>query len=485
MKTLLFIFLLIVGFTYSPIAHGQSSDNMNLLGSWDDPSLNTGWGVKYNDVWGYSADGREYAILGALEYTIFLDVTEPNDPREIARFAGGAPSIWRDFKTFRTYAYGVADQTSSSSPSGLQIFDLSELPNKVTKVRDSNVFFETAHNIFIDTLKGYLYVAGSNTRPNGLLVLKLMGQETKPTVAADVILPGGYVHDVFVRDLKAYCSHGNNGLYIYDMTFPQNPEVLGALPFYSGQGYNHSSWLTDAGDALIFADENHGQPLRILDVSDFSNLSVISTFSSSLLAPAVTNSIPHNPFVRDNLAFISYYHEGIQVFDISDRLNPTRAAYYDTYSNSNYFGYEGAWGVYPFLPSNIVLGSDISNGLFLLELKEGAFPENVDTKNPFEDGTEFTTALSDFETENLSISIFPNPILDGSSLHLSIESKEHNRLYISILDLSGRRLQSTEQQTIAGKQEIELTVSGISSGTYLLEVKSKDHAVRKPFVINR
>src|SRR5690606_27722698 len=71
------------------------------------------------------------------------------------------------------------------------------------------------------------------------------------------------------------------------------------------------------------------------------------------------NSIAHNPFIKGDLCFIAYYHDGVQVFDISDPENIVRIAYYDTYSNTNYDGYEGCWGVYPFLESGNIIASDI------------------------------------------------------------------------------------------------------------------------------
>ncbi|MDX1409885.1 MAG: hypothetical protein R3330_17165, partial [Saprospiraceae bacterium] len=99
-------------------------------------------------------------------------------------------------------------------------------------------------------------------------------------------------------------------------------------------------------------------------------------FKSQLL-PNNTNSIAHNPFILGDLAFIAYYHDGLQVFDISDSSNIVNVGYYDTYpNNTNYNGYEGAWGVYPFLPSGRILISDISTGLYIVTLTGGVLPLN-------------------------------------------------------------------------------------------------------------
>lgn len=52
---------------------------------------------------------------------------------------------------------------------------------------------------------------------------------------------------------------------------------------------------------------------------------------------------------------------------ISDPANVQRVAYYDTCpENVNYSDYQGAWGVYPYLPSGNIIASDVLHGLFVL-----------------------------------------------------------------------------------------------------------------------
>ena len=72
--------------------------------------------------------------------------------------------------------------------------------------------------------------------------------------------------------------------------------------------------------------------------------------------------------IRDNLVFVSYYHDGLQVFDISSPSEPNLVAWYDTHLQDSYLGYQGAWGVHSALPSGKVLISDMKNGLHVLKL---------------------------------------------------------------------------------------------------------------------
>jgi hypothetical protein len=62
------------------------------------------------------------------------------------------------------------------------------------------------------------------------------------------------------------------------------------------------------------------------------------------------------------------------VFDISDTNNIVKVAYYDTYENTNYAGYDGCWGVYPYLESGNIIASDTENGLYMISITGGVLP---------------------------------------------------------------------------------------------------------------
>lgn len=361
--TALLLWLFVPAFCYC-----QNSLNMMELGFFDPP------GYSYNDVWGYvDANGNEYAIIGAWSDDIFvIDVTNPNNPVEVAHFFNNSTpglsmqnSLWRDFKTYNGYLYAVADQGNSSE--GLLIFNLNNLPAFITFEAQVTDVFTRAHNIFIDTTSGHLYVAGSNTQNNGLIVYDLSnGNETTPVLLNSTALPGGYIHDVYVRHDTAYCSHGFNGYYIHDFTNPAAPVTLGSI---NTNGYNHSSWALPSGDYAIVAEEvPMGLPLIFMDISSPDNMNMDTTFQFPLQGTGTFNT-PHNPFVQGDLVYVSYYEDGVQVFDISNPPSTHIVGYFDTYpDNTNgYNGYDGCWGVYPFLPSGSILASDTKYGLRILQ----------------------------------------------------------------------------------------------------------------------
>ncbi len=363
--------------------YGQSSLNMNLAGQYDPPNMpSTSSGVTYNDVWGYTADdGSEYAILGNVDSILVIDVSICDSPQRVFGFAGGDRSIWRDFKTYQNYLYAVCDNCTE----GLQIFDMSGLPNgNVSHVLSTRAFFDDAHNIFIDTTTQKLYAAGSNGAIEGLTVLDI-SNPTNPTLIDDIEfddeigMPSAnfYVHDVFVQNDTAYCSHGNTGFYVWDLTDLSSIDLLGS---YDSPGYNHSSWIDGTGRYSYYAEEvPRGRPMAVIDLENLGHpiqdIQLLTTFKDPI--STVENDVtPHNPFVHNDTLYISYYEDGIKVYDLINPESPTLVAYYDTFADNGmtYTGYDGNWGTYPFLPSGCILASDIEYGLNTLELVPCANP---------------------------------------------------------------------------------------------------------------
>jgi len=381
----------------------QQSMNMTLLDTWEDDSRPAPSGVQFNEVWGYAdCEGNEFAIIGSSTHVHFIDLADPTNLVQIDSFPGGETTIWRDIKTYKDRAYAVSDNTNE----GLMIFDLSDLPNSITKTYQSTEFFGKSHNIFIDEENGRLYSVGTNTQSGGVIVLDLNNNPDNPTLMAAVNFPAnpstgqGYAHDIYVRDNIAYGSHGYLGFFIWDMTDPTTPVLLASQ---NTGGYNHSSWVSEEGDFAIYAEEVPiGRPLGVINLENLDNnfIEIDLTFKFPL-NPNDDNNRPHNPFIRGDYLFCSYYHDGIQVFDVSDPLNPSTAAYYDTNpTDTAYAGFEGNWGAYPFLPSGLILASDVSTGLYVLELDPSISLLNIDPPTTPDISAIFPSTLELCEGEN-------------------------------------------------------------------------------------
>jgi len=372
--------IIIIFICSSYILMGQDSLNMSKAGFWGPSGMPQHQGVTFNDIWGYTAsDGSEYAILGNADSILVIDVSICSDPQRVYGFKGGNSTVWRDFKVYNDHMYAVCDACTE----GLHIFDMSGLPSgNVTHVAQETSFFAKAHNIYIDTSEQTLYAVGTNTVNEGLVIIDI-STPASPTLIQNVFLdqeagePSNnyYVHDVFVQNDTAYCSHGYQGYYIWDLTDLNNIDLLGSYSMPNSD-YNHSSWINDAGTYAYYAEEVPvGKPMAVVDLANLghpvNDINVVHTFKDPLAANSNLVT-PHNPFVKNDTLYISYYEDGIKVYDLANPALPSLIGYYDFYTDNgdNYSGYNGNWGAYPFLSSGCLLASDTKYGLHTLKMED-------------------------------------------------------------------------------------------------------------------
>ncbi len=376
-------------FSWSALA--QQSLNTNLVATFTDPTPAAN--NRYNDVWGYvDAQGREYAIFGTRVSSLFVDITNPANPTLVTEITNGSSTTWRDYKTYKNYAYSICDSCNE----GMYVYDLSNLPSSVSVVRTIKTEFVRSHNIYIDEAEGRLYVVGvPNSKPNpsgsgslpysvDLVVYDIAADPANPRLIAEIdfdkiIDPSStsdffYIHDLYVQHNIIYASHGYTGYFIWDANNLNNISLIADADY---GGYNHSSWISECGGYAYVAEEvPTGLPLQVVDLERLRNgqSSNIAQVQDNLetVPPSETQSTVHNPYVKGDLLYISYYEDGLKVYDIRNPANPVLHAYYDTYSDNNnsYSGYAGAWGTYPFLPSGNILISDITYGLSIVTVED-------------------------------------------------------------------------------------------------------------------
>lgn len=354
--------------------NAQQAYRITALDNFNNPELE-GTDI-WNDITGwYQAEkGKEYAIFGSTDSIYFYEITTDNKLKfcdvksGISKFA-----LNRDYETYSHYAYCVSDQATGTGM--LQIFDLRYLPDSVHEVYRSNELMWFSHTIFADSVSKRLYLCGNSGSgaPRTLRILSLEVPDS-PFVLADLQVPAingqslfNYVHEMFVRNDTVYLSTGNTGLFIFDLSDLNNHRLLGKITQYPDQGYNHSSWLDASGKYLMFTDENTGLDVKIYDISNLDEPRFVSMFNSNLLAT------PHNAYWNGNFAYVSSYHDGVQVWDIKNPSSPQRVAWFDTHpvEPEMYGGYKGCWGLYPYLPSKRLIASDLTSGIWLFQLDSG------------------------------------------------------------------------------------------------------------------
>jgi choice-of-anchor B domain-containing protein len=447
----------------------QDGVEATLLGHWHDPSIpgSSFYDNRYNEVWGHYVNGREIGIIGSTQGTHFIDVTDPSSVEEVAFVAGkfqGTSVVHRDYKTFGNYIYAVCDE----GPSSLQIFDVSDLPDTVYTVYDSDALFVRAHNCWVDTSsqKFYLFAAGGGALGFTGLAVYDISEPLNPVFINKFNSIGGFgfghVHDGFVRNDTAYLNCGNDGFCVADFSNPASPTLLGTMTGYQGAGYNHAGWLSEDAQYYYLTDETHGSPVKTVDVSDFADISVVDTYN----AESVQSQIPHNPIVACDNLYVSYYYDGLQVYDISDPENVTRALYYDTYDAPDGTSYKGAWGVYPFLPSGNILVSDMQTGLYVFEgVGDGCNGLSVAVKNP---------AQNDFE-------IYPQPASDFLIIAMngSLEG-----MHLQLVNSEGKTVWFKANLPASDQVQLELP-AGLPNGLYILHLKGEKQMSTHKLLIQR
>tara|TARA_B100001115_G_scaffold182163_1_gene177810 strand:- start:39 stop:1376 length:1338 start_codon:yes stop_codon:yes gene_type:complete len=422
----------------------QNSLNTSLLFHWQDTTLvgSTAYDNVYNEIWGVYQDGREYAIIGSTDGTHIFDVSDVLNAQQVAYVPGayqGTGVIHRDFHDYKGYLYIVCDE----GPSTLQIVDISTLPDSVSIVYDSDDLFTLAHNIFIDTTSARMYTS------NGT-IYSLEDPEQPAFIYATGDLSS---HDMYVRNDTAYVNWGGSGLNIIDFNnievgVPNSHEIIGQLDVYPFQGYNHSGWLTEDGRFYVMADENHGHHMKMLDVSDLNNITVVSTFFSG---EDSIQCVPHNQIINDQYVYTAYYHDGLRVHDVSDPYNPSLIAFYDTFEPNHYNSLMGAWGVYPFLPSGNILVSDMQTGLYVF-------------------GIDYPKTNQIIEVTKL-VYMYPNPTKDVFHMQFIREG------LLKIFDLSGKLLKTKE--VIGGEV---LILSELPRGLYIAQLEFENEVYHQKIV---
>jgi len=368
--------LLLIGFL---ISFGAASQlNMDSISHIDYNSLH---GTELNDVWGYEDEfGNEYALVGARKGTSVVDLSTPANPIEIF-WEPGMESVWRDLKTFGDYAY-----VTTEAENGLLIIDLSPLPasTALTTSYYSGPLgqeWTTAHNLFIDE-SGYAYIFGANRGNGGVIILDVFTDPLNPIEVG--VFDDWYAHDGFVQNDTMYLGHIFDGFFsVVDITDKANPILLGTKA--TSMSLSHNIWASANGQFVYTTDEVSDAFIGAYDVTDPANILEVDRVQSSPNAGV----IPHNTHVLGNHIITSYYSDGVVVHDITYPYNMIEVGYYDTYPLQT-TSYDGCWGAYPFLSSGLVLATDISEGLFILNPTyiQAAYLEGIvtdfNTSNPID-----------------------------------------------------------------------------------------------------
>lgn len=443
-----------------------------------------------NDVWGWAdfSTSREFAIVGALDGTIFVDVTDPLNPELLGILpTQTSASSWRDVKVYGDHALIVSEARGH----GLQVFDLTQLrdvSSRPATFTPTAVYdrFGSAHNIVVNEESGFAYAVGvggtqdiPDTYPNpgscgaGLHIVDVR-DPANPSFAgchlntAPISGNRGYVHDAQCviyegpdadyQGREVCFSAVEAALGIADVTDKEAPTVISTTT-YPQVAYAHQGWLSSdqryffLGDELDESSSQFSTRTLVWDLQDLDDPELISQYFNTGVP-----SIDHNQYVLNNYLFQANYRSGLRILDVSDPSAPTEIGYFDTYPANDFRGYDGAWSNYPYLPSGNILISSIDEGLFVVQ------PNDILVAN------EDTPALP----EHLFLEAAgPNPFRAETAFQL--HAAKPQQITVRLYDVLGREVSSLFDRYVTAGEQVTVRVPGgaLPAGTYFVRVEGE------------
>jgi len=359
MKSFITFFLLCF---YSSFIWSQEDYNLEHISTtkWSDQGIERG-----NDIWGIKhSNGIEYAIVGALRSTKIYSLENPAQPEHIISFPG-ADTRWRDIKTHEEFIYVISEDREE----GLLIIDFRDV-NDIKHKFIGQLFtvptYSDCHNLYID--QGYAFLA--NCTGGTIMILNLKNDPWNP----DLVYNSGngpgteYTHDIFVKNNLMYISRilGNPGyLAILDITDIEDPKEIGTVVTSSGR--THNAWTSDDGQYVFTTDEVFNGFVDSYDVSEPENPRFLDQFQinqTDIFDEGEAKAIPHNTHYHDGFLVTSWYTEGLIIIDAHRPDNLIEVGQFNTFLKDPVDGIDGCWGAYPYLPSGLILTSNISTNSF-------------------------------------------------------------------------------------------------------------------------
>lgn len=510
-------------------AWSQSAYNISLKGS-----LSIG-NNRYANIWGYTQNGKEYALLGCAgsqtlnDACAIIDVTNPTTPNLLFKVPG-PQSTWREIRTYQNYAYITTE--AAGLDFGVTIVDLQYLPDSIrTKQWSANGLFGNVHALHIEN--GYMYLYGSNNPLSlgGALIVSL-ADPWNPTVAG--AYNSRYVHDGTVLGNIMYPGEIFSGTFsIVDVTNKQQPVEINSQ--LTPNAFTHNTWLSSNNQVLYTTDEVGDAFVTAYDISDPTNIKELDRYKRVNSFGA----IPHNTYVLNSPAitgnnsdyvWTSYYTEGVTLVDGTKPDNLIEVGHYDC-TNLSGDDFAGAWGVYPYLPSGNILVSDMEQGLFVLDpnytracylegtVKDKLTGQVIATANVQNltdgllktsklDGTyktgfalqgthRFRFSKSGYKNKEVDVLLLPGQTINlDVELELSststvneefkevniypnnftefimIDNESSNKFNATVMDMNGRLLKSFKVEL--GKNKIDL--NNLQSGVYTISLINKENS---------
>jgi choice-of-anchor B domain-containing protein len=316
-------------------------------------------------MWGFTQHGIDYAVIGTINRTKVFSVADPTKPVLVYDIPA-SNSIWREARYHKKHIYVTNDRGTD----GVIIIDMTDVNNikhkqfhpKITLAPDVDKEINTCHAINMDP-KGLLSLTGCNVGTRGVLMYDVETDPWNPIYLGATNLV--YAHDTYNDGDTMFVSEITSGrLGIYNIKDKANPVLINTQT--TSKAFTHNAWTSVDKKYIFTTDEREGSWVDAYDITDLNNLKLVDRYQID----NALRTIPHNTYNNNDYLITSWYTEGIRVIDVHKPDNMIEVAGYSTWEEpgSCHAGFFGCWGVYPFAQNNMVFGSDMQYGLYVVKV---------------------------------------------------------------------------------------------------------------------
>ncbi|GGK37864.1 hypothetical protein GCM10010124_33340 [Pilimelia terevasa] len=342
------------------------------------PQNSAGGSNSSSSMWEWADGSEEYILFGRDNGISFIKVTDPLNPVYLGNLPSwkGVKATWTDVRVYKNWLFTGKDSVNN----GIQVFNL----EKLRGVTSPQTFKEDAHyagltnshTIWINQKTGFLYASGASSCSKGLTIIDVkdpMNMKQVACYASEV-----YSHEALVwnydgpdtrytgREIAFNFTGQGHTVSIIDVTDKSNLKVLSKTT-YTGASFTHQGCFSPDMKFLSINDETastKGGSWNVLfNIEKLDAPKFTANFKDGFEA------INHNCYTVGNRAYQASYKAGMRIRDITKIASGQvpELGYFDTEPNSDASGFSHTWMVLRPLRSGAVPVGAMGIGLYLVK----------------------------------------------------------------------------------------------------------------------
>jgi hypothetical protein len=318
---------------------------------------------RYSDV---VAEGN-YGYLGSWftsSGVLIIDISNPDAPKKVANYVPSNSKNMQGIAVLNGIGYFASD-----TGGGVHIVNLSDPthPALITRITSAQGGYDSVHDLTLDG-NGHLFIP--DYRHSATVQVWNVVNPAAPFLETTMVgTDPSSTHDVTIQGNRLFMAGWGGTVDIWDITNidTQTPVRLGS--FFSGNNTQNISVTSDGNFLACPRELSANGEVKIFNITDPANAFLVASIEQG--TSGIAASSPSETKIMGNLLFVSWYQQGLVVFDITDPTHPVMVGNYDTWPGPSFMvngGGDGNWGVFPFLGLDRVLVSDRATGLYVMDV---------------------------------------------------------------------------------------------------------------------